>query len=44
MMIFAGGSSYLVGNYFGYKRGEVDMYRQCRRAEQARRDFLSHLR
>ena len=43
MMLFAGASAYLVGNHLGYKRGEVDMYRSCRRADEARREFLSNL-
>lgn len=43
MMVFAGASAYLVGNHYGYKRGEVDMYRKCRSADAARREFLSHL-
>jgi hypothetical protein len=43
MMIFAGGSAYLVGNHYGYRRGEVAMYRKCRSADAARREFLSNL-
>jgi hypothetical protein len=43
LMIFAGASAYLVGNHYGYKRGEVEMYRKCRSADAARREFLSHL-
>lgn len=43
MQIFAGIFAYQVGNYFGYKRGEVEMYKRCRSADDTVRQFFSNV-
>jgi hypothetical protein len=35
MQIFAGMSAYWVGNWFGKKRGEREMYYHCQSAQKA---------
>lgn len=43
MQILAGATAYWVGNYFGYHRGETEMYRRCQRADVAAREYFSNI-
>lgn len=43
LMIITGAICYKVGSHYGYSRGETDMYHNCRRAEQARREVMPWL-
>jgi hypothetical protein len=43
MQLLAGTVAYLVGNHYGYNRGETDMYERCRRAEETRRKVMPWL-
>lgn len=41
MQIFAGITMYWVGNWFGVKRGERQMYERCRRVAEMEREYFS---
>jgi hypothetical protein len=41
MQIFAGATMFWVGRYYGYSRGEAEMYVRCQRAQQTVDEFFS---
>jgi hypothetical protein len=41
MQILAGATMYWVGHYYGYSRGEAEMYTRCQRAQQTVDKFFS---
>lgn len=43
MQILAGATGYWIGNHYGYLRGEVEMYRRCRDADEVTRQFFSDI-
>ena len=43
MQMLAGATMYWVGHYYGYSRGEAEMYTRCQRAQQTADEFFSDI-